>query len=161
MACAVSAVSRAAPHIRACLHSAGLLQSLTVRKTSPLLWACSQEKATSASLSQQETYSDRLSPTAAESNNRLVKGNWTEDDRRQIVGRKKGSYFLWTKWKAWERGSLSSRFSNKDQVSDMQSPSHEEGQVYWALDEILCCLCSKSEIRLFFYGAFHQVHLRL
>lgn len=67
MACTVSAASRAAPHIRACLHSAGLLQSLTAGKTSPLLWARSQEKATSASLSQRERYSDHLSPTAAES----------------------------------------------------------------------------------------------
>lgn len=37
MACAVSTVSRAAPHIRACLHSTALLQSLTAGKTSPLL----------------------------------------------------------------------------------------------------------------------------
>lgn len=87
MACAVSAVSRAAPHIRACLHSTGLLQSLTAGKTNPLLWAHSQEKATSVSLSQRERYADRLYPTAAESNNRLVKENLTEENRRQIVGR--------------------------------------------------------------------------
>lgn len=134
MACAVSAVSRAAPHIRACLHSTGLLQSLTAGKTSPLLWARSQEKATSPSLSQRETYSDRLSPTAAESNNRLVKENWTEDDRRQIVGWKKVHIF--SKRKAWERGSLSLCFSNKVWVSGMQTPSRGEGQVYWALDDI-------------------------
>ena len=107
MACTVSAASRAAPHIRACLHSTGLLQSLTAGKTSLLLWAGSQEKATSASLSQRTADSDSLSPTATESNNRLV----SEKTERKMTGDKLWgrSYFLWSKWKALGRESLSSQ----------------------------------------------------
>lgn len=89
--CNVHSMSRAALHIRACLHSVGPLQSLTAGKTSSLLWAQSQEKAALASLSQRGRYSDRFSPTTAERNNRLVmeKFKLTEDDRRQIVGQKR------------------------------------------------------------------------
>lgn len=73
-------------------------------------------------------------PTAAVSNNRLVKQNWTEDDRRQIVGWKKVHIF--SKAKSWERGSLYLCFLDIVSVSSMQNPSHEGGQVYWAINEI-------------------------
>lgn len=121
------------------------------RKTNHLLWACSQKKATCPSHSQWGTYSDRLSHTAAESNNRLVEGKlnrrWQETNCRV----EKGSYFLQTK--AWESGPLKLCFS----VSGKQSPSHKGGQVYGALDGIrktVRCMWSKSELHLY-CGRFH------
>jgi len=68
--------------------------------TNPLLWAHSQE-ATSASLSQRERYSDRLSP-----DNGSVRGNRTEDWRLVL--------FFWTEWGARERLSPTLCLSNKD-----------------------------------------------
>lgn len=99
MACAVSAVSRAAPHIRACLHSAGLLQSLTAGKTSPRLWANGQEKATSASLSQRER--DTQTVSLPQPQNPTT--GWLRKTERKMTGDKlwggKRSYFLCTKMK--------------------------------------------------------------
>lgn len=113
-ACSASAVSRATPHIRACLHSAGLLQSLTAGKTGPLLWAHSQEKATSAS-----PHSERDIQTFSLPQPQNPAAGWLKKSQRKMTGDKlwggKGSYFLLTKWKAWECESLSSYFSNKDQ----------------------------------------------
>lgn len=78
---------RAAPHIRACLHSAGLLQSLTAGKTSLFLWARSQEKATSACFLQRRRYSDRPSPTAAQSKNKLAEEKLNGDEAERETAR--------------------------------------------------------------------------
>lgn len=105
-----------------------------------------KKKASGPSLSQRETHSDRLSHTAAESNNRLVEGEtqqkMTGDKLR--VGKKA---HIFSRAKAWESAPLYLCFS----VSGRKSPSHNGGQVYWALDEIrktVGCMWSKSEFCL-------------
>lgn len=134
MACAVSAESRAAPHIRACLHSAGLLQSLTAGKTNPLLWAHSQEKATSASLSQRGRYSGGLSPTAAESNNRLVKGKLNGRWQETNCGVEKKPHIFSQPNEGL--GNVSPVSQTEIKSMTCEAPLREEGQVYWVLDEM-------------------------
>lgn len=130
MACKGSTASRATPHITACLHSTGPLQSLTqgkqtisfelVAKKKPLIPPFHSERCIETVFLTQPQ-----NPTTG-----WLRGNSTEDDSRQIVGWKKAHIF--SKPKAWESGPLSLYFS----VSGKQSPSHKGGQVYGALDGI-------------------------
>lgn len=93
--CTVSAVSRGHPAHQSLFTLCGSTTITYCTKNKRFsLWAAGQEKATSGSLLQRGRYSDRPSPTAAESNNIPEEGKWAEDDRRQIVGQKRFTIFL-------------------------------------------------------------------
>lgn len=77
-----------------------------------------------------------------------LRGDSTEDDRRQIEGwEKKKKAHIFSRRRAWESAPLHLCFS----ASGSQSPSRKGGQLYWALDGIrkaARCMRSKSELCL-------------
>lgn len=90
-------------------------------------------------------------PQPQNPSSRLVRERWVRKMTGDKLRGRKGSYFLWTKWKAWECGSLSSCFSNKDQVCDILKRG--PGLLSAGRRKKTACVavCSKSEI---FYEAF-------
>lgn len=87
---------------------------------------------------------------------RKLNGRWQETN----CGAEKRFIFSLKQMKGL--GTWISQFSNKDQVSDLQSPSHEESQVSWVLDEIKTTVCAACVANLeiwLFYDGFHQVYI--
>ena len=118
-------------YIRACLHSTGLLQSLTVAKKKALAFepAAKKKPLLPPSHSKRDIHMVSLSHSR-----RIQQQVGQGTQRRRMTGDKlwggEGSYFHWTKWKAWGCGSLSLWFPNKDQVSDIEKPLWRGGTTF-------------------------------
>lgn len=168
MACAVSAVSRAAPHIRVCLHSACLLQSLTAGKTSPLLWAQGQEKPL---LPPSRSKRDIQTVSLTQPQNPTT--GWLRETERKMTGDKLwgGKRFIFSLNQMKGLGTWISQLVFLKQRSSVWHAKPLSRRrpgllsVGWNKRNSMCFICRKSEIRLFYVryisGCKCSLHLQM